>query len=66
MQTEDNLNNRNSRALQESTRCGQQGNQTDSVMLIRKTNQQTEIREGQGQAHPSPEIPIPRLVHDCV
>ena len=65
MQTEDNPNKRNSRALQESTRCGHQGHQTDSIMLIRKTNQQTNFIKGQGQENPNPKIPMLSLVHDC-
>ena len=66
METEDNPNKRNSRDLQESTRCGQQGHQTHSTVLIRKTNQQTELIEGQGQANPKPKILMLRLVHECV
>ena len=56
--TEDNPNNKNSRASQESTRCGQQGHQTHNTGPIRKTNQQTELIEGQGQANPNPKIPV--------
>ena len=66
MQTEDNPNKRNSRALQESTRCGQQCHQTDNIILIRKTNQQTNFIKGQGPANPNPKIQMLRLVRDCV
>ena len=66
MQTEDNPNKKNSRDLQESTRRGQQGHQTNSTMFISKTNQQIELIEGQGQANPNPKIPMLRLVCDCV
>ena len=66
MLTEDNPNKKNSRDLQERTRCGQQGNQTDIVMLIRNTNQQTNFIKGQGQANPNPKIQMLRLVRDCV
>ena len=66
MQTEDNPNKINSRDLQENTRCGQKGHQTDRVMLIRKTNQQTNFIKGQGQANPNPKIQMLRLVCDSV
>ena len=66
LQTERQSKQKNSRALQESTRCGQEGHQTHSTMLIRKTNQQTKLIEGQGQANPNPKIPMLSLVRDCV
>ena len=38
MQTKDNPNKINSRDLQESTKCGHQGLQTNSTVSIKKAN----------------------------
>ena len=38
MKTKDNPNKRNSRALQESTKCGHEGLQTKCTISIKKTN----------------------------
>ena len=38
MQTEDSPNKRNPRDLQESTRCGHQGHQTDYTLFIKRAN----------------------------
>ena len=52
IQTEDNLNKRNPRALRKSTKCGHQGIQTNTTLSIKKSNWQTWITQRQGQANP--------------